>query len=188
MCTSASTTFAWVGAILVNFGYITLIAWGSSTQWPLGFTLCGLYALILFGLANRIYRKEGTQTLSFNRPLQEAIREEEDQALDEPLLEESGELPGTTQSQPDEPSQERTISVLVSLLFGLAVIAMAVTGSFLPVNLLAWSCDDGFGWYVSCFCIEFLTSLFFTQATPTRVDYQRFSPSRRCTSLGRRSL
>jgi len=144
MCTSASTTFAWVGAILVNFGYCTLIWWGTSTKWPLGFTLAAVYAAVLFGLANYFYRKEdnrGDDVVYL--PLQEAIQEEQEPS-GQPEVEPTESRSSTAPSQQGESTPERTTSVLVSLLFGLAVIALGVTGSFLPVNLFA-DCYD-YGW------------------------------------------
>lgn len=146
MCASASNTFAWVGAVLVNFGYCTLIWWGTSTKWSLGFILAALYAAVLFGLANYIYRKENNLGADVvHPPLQEAILEDQEQDVSgEPEVENTESRSSTAQSQQDESALGRTTSVLVSLLFGLAVIALGVTGSFLPVNLFA-DCYD-YGW------------------------------------------
>jgi hypothetical protein len=51
MCTSAETTFAWVGTVLINLGFLSLISWGAVTSWPLGFFLSFVYTGFLFSLA-----------------------------------------------------------------------------------------------------------------------------------------
>jgi len=53
MCYSARTTFAWIGAILMHIGFISLISVGAATLWPLGFALSGMYTFLLFLLATR---------------------------------------------------------------------------------------------------------------------------------------
>jgi len=39
--------FSWVGFVLVNLGFITLISWGASSYWVLGFVLTALYTVLL---------------------------------------------------------------------------------------------------------------------------------------------
>lgn len=51
MCTSAETTFAWVGTVLINVGFLWLISWGAVTWWPLGAFLSGVYTVFLFSLS-----------------------------------------------------------------------------------------------------------------------------------------
>jgi hypothetical protein len=51
MCTSAETTFAWVGTVLINVGFLCLISWGTVSWWFLGCFLSGMYTAFLFGLA-----------------------------------------------------------------------------------------------------------------------------------------
>lgn len=41
-CT-AEEMFAWLGAILVNAGFLSLVTWGATSAWTLGTALCSLY-------------------------------------------------------------------------------------------------------------------------------------------------
>jgi hypothetical protein len=41
-CT-AEEMFAWLGAILVNAGFLSLVTWGATSAWTLGTALCALY-------------------------------------------------------------------------------------------------------------------------------------------------
>lgn len=140
MCTSPSATFAWVAAVSVNLGFMTLIAWGATTKWPVGFTLCGLYTLLLFGIASYMYRKEmsSSETSSSSSVYRPVVQEAIEDEAERPATPTNEERPSST-TPGDEPTPD--VSVLVSLLFGLAVIAMAVTGSFLPINLFD-DCND----------------------------------------------
>jgi len=114
MCTSPGSTFAWVGAILVNIGFISLVAWGSSTLWPLGFVLSGLYTAFLFGLASWL------------------------DARHRPTLLPTNETEAETNTR--TPAPHRT--VLISVLYALGVISLGVTGYFVPQNI--FSCEDNY--------------------------------------------
>ena len=138
MCSSPSETFVWVGAVLVNFGFITLIAWSAATLWPLGFVLCGAYTILSFWLARWLQkREEGTvvseETSEQNEEgfVQEATPNEgsrlvqEDESTDDIIP--TGSIPNTQRVQ--------TVSLLVSVLYGLAIVSLGVTGFFIPANV-----------------------------------------------------
>jgi hypothetical protein len=127
MCNSLNTTFAWVGAILVNIGFLALITWGASTLWPLGFVLCAIYTGCLYFLAVWLQRHEHESADS----LEQENRYSDDQSpfelvrvRDESEDEGEGSIPTPKVSLP------------VNLLFGLAVVSFGVTCLLLPVNLV----------------------------------------------------
>lgn len=72
MCNSLNTTFAWVGAILVNIGFVALITWGASTLWPLGFVLCAIYTVCLYELAIWLRRQENEENITENLEQQQS--------------------------------------------------------------------------------------------------------------------
>jgi hypothetical protein len=53
MC-ATEQAFAWVSALIINVAFVSLIAWGASTIWYVGFVLSAVYTVILFGLARFI--------------------------------------------------------------------------------------------------------------------------------------
>ena len=58
MCTTEQT-FAWVGTIVVNIAFISIIAWGATEIWWVGFLLSSAYTAMLFGLARVVDKKSG---------------------------------------------------------------------------------------------------------------------------------
>ena len=138
-----ATSFAWVGTVLVNAAFISLVSWGTLTLWPLGFTLCGVYTFALFSLARYMDRVYEEDTVPNNNNTNE-------QQAQDPVVE---NLPPSDPAEEDEneeanrrrrrPHDEPKIPILVSLLYGLAVIAMGVTGFFLPVNYFSCTPADG---------------------------------------------
>ena len=54
MCMTEQT-FAWVGAIVVNTVFISIIAWGA--LWYVGFIFSAIYTALLFRLAQVIDKK-----------------------------------------------------------------------------------------------------------------------------------
>ena len=112
------TSFAWVGTVLVNIAFISLISWGAATLWPLGCALCSLYAFALFSLARYVDEHQNSRVGTLPVPQEEEHVENR-----------------RTDVHPKYP-------ILVSLLYGLAVIAMGVTGSFLSDNLFSCSHDS----------------------------------------------
>eukprot|EP00980_Cylindrotheca_fusiformis_P009988 scaffold2212_cov143-Cylindrotheca_fusiformis.AAC.6 len=119
--------------------FISLISWGANTMWPLGFILSALYTAFLFFLARYLEhnlsdtttRNDSTATSSDGNVQQVNI--------------------STTNL--DSISTFKKTSGLVSLLYGLGVISLGVTGFFLPVNFLdctgAASSPEGFQFYWS---------------------------------------
>jgi hypothetical protein len=158
MCTSAETTFAWVGTVLINLGFLSLISWGAVNWWPLGCFLSGVYTVFLFSLAawmdttnqTRVQHDETSQrdrdldysTVSMTVPDEDmvhadananAINVEVDnrgQDADRDIEPNANTVMETSQQLPTR----------LSLIYGLAVVALGVTLFFIPINLFA--CHD----------------------------------------------
>ncbi len=47
MCSSPATALSWVGGILINVAFISLITWGGAMLWLFGLFLCAVYATCL---------------------------------------------------------------------------------------------------------------------------------------------
>lgn len=119
MCTSIQSIFTWVGALLVNIGFVAIISWGASTLWPLGAVLCALYTACLLALAQWCQTHE-----------EELSSTTEDEAVYHRV-------------------HDTNVSLTVNLLYALAVISLGVTGGFLPINLLPacdYRPSDGYEW------------------------------------------
>lgn len=120
MCTTEST-FAWLGAIVVNIAFISFIVWGANAIWWVGFSISIVYTGILFGLARFIDKKSGWDETNESRSL-----DDEDDGL---VMHESAV---------DYASQDaaaRQMPILANLLYGLFALALGVTGYFLPINI-----------------------------------------------------
>ena len=147
MCTNLNTTFAWIGAILVNIGFLALISWGGSTLWPLGFLLCGLYTVCLYSLATWLQKRElenqyqiiGETTTTTTTTAAAAGTSDGDDV--EGVRTRSSRQNAATIAT--STSGRPKVSVSVNLLYGLAVISFAGTGLFLPLNLI----DNCYGTY-----------------------------------------
>jgi hypothetical protein len=144
MCTSPGTTFAWVGTILINVGFISLISWGATTWWPIGFVLSGLYTIFLWWLAAWLEKGEYTRVLtteSIHDPQITTVvpASDDDLAIELPNHQ-AGVLGEETTHAADLPHARPQLPILASILYGLALISMGVTGSFIPANLF---CQHG---------------------------------------------
>jgi membrane protein implicated in regulation of membrane protease activity len=120
-CSSNEGVFAWIGALLVNIAFISLITWGAATLWPVGFVLSALYTAFLLFLAR--WKETHTTTRGSYRNVEDGNNAEEDD---------------TVERQGDYavlPSSATKFPILVSLLYGLGVLSLGVTGFFLPVNV-----------------------------------------------------
>ena len=167
MCTTEQT-FAWVGAIIVNIAFISIIAWGASTIWWVGFLISIVYTAMLLGLARLVDKKSGWDAVvsapapAGNTSANEnddhnsvensdgsaAVHSETDHVVvavpaDLPTRRSSSVrmLPGSTTTSP-----EHRMPVLANLLYGLFSLALGVTGYFLPMNL--FYCYGSSGPYV----------------------------------------
>ena len=61
-CNDSNQAFAWIGAVLVNFGFISLITWGATTFWVIGCFLSAVYTVFLASLANYVEHYEESST------------------------------------------------------------------------------------------------------------------------------
>ena len=136
-CSSNRAAFAWIAAILVNLGFLSLISWGAATLWPLGCLLSEFYTCFLLGLANWLERFESRSEEDANGG-EDEDDEEEERHRDTPEATEASMSRGTS-------SANRSSPVLVSVLYGLAILSFGVTGFFLPVNLIK-TCHDDSSW------------------------------------------
>jgi hypothetical protein len=139
-CTSVESAFAWTGAIVVNVAFLSLITWGATTYWLLGFGLCLVYTILLFGLALWLDQRsfyndhddgdgvsQDATVPSYTQIRSDSIRERTNQGN------ENEHAATMVQSETTRP-------ILVSILYGLAVVSLGASGFFLPVNLL--HCGD----------------------------------------------
>lgn len=104
---STMSVFAWAGAILINASFVALITWGSVSNWIVGFVFSVLYTVCL---------------LVFGFWLRRRHRNITDQQTEEEI-------------HPNESQTHGGNTLLTSLLLLLAVIALGVSGSYLPINL-----------------------------------------------------
>jgi hypothetical protein len=132
-CNDSNQAFAWIGAILVNFGFISLITWGTTTSWTVGFLLSAVYTVFLARLANYIdHYEESTSHVYTGIPNQLPQQQDQDQKMPRSLT--SMEITDATEAT-ETRSPQRRVSIVVNLLYGLAILSVGVTGLFLPINL-----------------------------------------------------
>ena len=158
MCTTEQI-FAWVGAIVVNIAFISIIAWGASTIWYVGFLISIVYATMLFSLARTVDKKSGWDvvaagTISANDNDNENSLNDSEENSDGNSVEhnETDNVVVAVAADPDgvprrssriarmpgsnnATTSERRMPVLANLLYGLFTLALGVTGFFLPMNL-----------------------------------------------------
>jgi len=109
---SPASTFAWVGFILVNFGFAYLTTWGTSQHWIIGAVLCGVYALFLFGFGFHIEKNL------------KRIDADEYSIHENPIV---------------AWEYKSRLALLIDLLFALGVVAVGVTGIIVSANVY---CDS----------------------------------------------
>ncbi|KAL7480484.1 hypothetical protein ACHAW6_006175 [Cyclotella cf. meneghiniana] len=138
MCTTEQT-FAWVGAIIVNAAFISIIAWGASTIWYVGFILSAIYTAILLGLAWVVDKKSAWDAVPTN---------DDDFSYDlctcnDGLQIETGlSVPPRKNESSRSIIKERRMPVLANFLYGLFAVSLSVTGFFIPVNIYSCDLDD----------------------------------------------
>lgn len=157
MCASLSSAFTWVGAILINIGAISLITWGASTLWPLGFALSALYTIFLFWLASWLAEYE-----LIAQPGDDLYEYLVGRSANQAVPTSEGDIslqagPGATATNDTNTTNEdndtegrrseswRPIPLTVTLLYGVAVVSFGVTTSLLPINLIPT--EDGPDYY-----------------------------------------
>jgi MFS family permease len=167
MC-NTEQTFAWVGAIVVNIAFISIIAWGASTIWWVGFLISIVYTAILFGLARTVDKKSGWDVVAGaagaatstngNDSNMNVLEENSDEGSVEhnathnvvvavaadPSVATAPRRRGVLRMLPRSTtttSSEPRMPVLANFLYGLFTLALGVTGYFLPMNL--FSCYGG---------------------------------------------
>ena len=151
MCTTEQT-FAWVGTIVVNIAFISIVAWGATEIWWVGFILSAAYTAMLFALARVVDKKSGWDDAD-NAGV--AAADADVAVVVETSSRGSGDSDGSithdeTQNvvvpvnAMDERRRKRTLTsptgqqrmpVLANLLYGLFSLALGVTGYFLPMNI-----------------------------------------------------
>jgi hypothetical protein len=148
MCTTEQT-FAWVGAIIVNIAFISIIAWGASTIWWIGFLISVVYTAMLFGLAWMVDKKSGWDVA----PAAHNSSSANDENGGEHSCMENSDGSSAVHSETEHVvvavpadlsirrsnsvriNPEARMPVLANLLYGLFTLALGVTGYFLPMNL-----------------------------------------------------
>jgi hypothetical protein len=146
-CTSPGTTFAWVGTARINFGFVSLISWDATTWLPIGFVLSGLHTIFLWWLAAWLEKGDHSRVLtteSVHDPRITTVVPASDDLAIEPQDHQAGVLVGEDTHADDLPHAARPqLPILASVLCGLALISMGVTGSFIPAKNLF--CQHGGG-------------------------------------------
>lgn len=133
-CSSNQAAFAWIAAILINLGFVSLISYGAATQWVVGFLLSGFYTVFLLGLAKWLEPSDASNTVSASGVPATSDDSDDDQ--------EGGRRhPALDSLSRGDDTAPRASPLLVSVLYGLAVVSLGVTGFFLPVNLVE-SCNS----------------------------------------------
>jgi len=172
MCTSSSDAFAWVGFVLVNLGFVSLITWSTAQiWWEIGVVIALTYSVFLFWIAARFHAKAHPITeataASFT-PIPD-VEEEEEVRVDPGLLQQVSEASaGAAVDNVVAPSEHAAAStkrslLISSLLYGLAVLSLGVDGFLFTVKLLPDDrCDGGdfepwqprWNWCVCRFCTK----------------------------------
>ena len=148
-----NATFAWIGVVLVNIGFLALISWGGSTLWLLGFALSAIYTICLYFLAKWLQKREeqhhyeiigetatmmptidGSNTDVEGDEIERAGTGQQD---DVQVITASARSPTSLSTSPPK------ITLAVNLLYGLTVVSLAGTGLFLPLNLIE-NCDGSY--------------------------------------------
>mmetsp|Transcript_13826 Transcript_13826/g.22233 ORF Transcript_13826/g.22233 Transcript_13826/m.22233 type:complete len:582 (-) Transcript_13826:1975-3720(-) len=120
-CSSNEGVFTWLSAVLVNIAFISLITWGATTAWPVGFALSAVYTAFLLGMAR--WLEVATQR-EYNN-LEDGTNVEAEDIEDE-----------NDQSSPSAHSPAAKYPSLANLLYGLGILSLGVTGFFLPINIV----------------------------------------------------
>mmetsp|Transcript_8357 Transcript_8357/g.12123 ORF Transcript_8357/g.12123 Transcript_8357/m.12123 type:complete len:99 (+) Transcript_8357:234-530(+) len=61
-CSSNQAAFVWIGAIMVNIGFLSFVSWGAAPVWPVGFVLSALYTIFLLSLAQWLVKRQEGHT------------------------------------------------------------------------------------------------------------------------------
>jgi len=119
MGSDTAVACAWVGTVLINIGFVILITWSSELDVLYGFVISLVYTIVLFGMAYGIDKKfDGDRSTPNNDVIPETTT-------------------GTASSPHERRFRSRSISILISLLYGVAVIALGVTGFLLPLKIFS---------------------------------------------------
>jgi hypothetical protein len=134
---------AWLGCLIVNAAFISfIIFWIATDRWWIGFVVSMLYTTLLFVLAHAWYEDEDDPKANKWRrcfwfcssPPSTLAAEEENESM-------AGPFP---------PPPRRRPRMLVTLLYGLAVLSLGGTGMLLALNAIEchsindYDNDDGY--------------------------------------------
>ncbi|KAL7458428.1 hypothetical protein ACHAWC_010001, partial [Mediolabrus comicus] len=156
MCTTEQT-FAWVGTIVVNIAFISIIAWGATEIWWVGFLLSAAYTAMLFGLARTVDKRSGWDDNADNSGAAAAdadvavvVETSSSGSSDGSIVHDETENVVVSVDAMDNRSSSHNVNrrrrrtattdsqrmpVLANLLYGLFSLALGVTGYFLPMNV-----------------------------------------------------
>jgi hypothetical protein len=128
--TTTEKLFAWIGCIIVNVAFITFISWGAATaaHWWIGFVVSIFYTAVLFALAQLLDTEKETVVEDIDR-----FNNNESTGMNGATTEEGDDEPTTTNITTHRPN------MLVAILYGLAVLSLGVTGSFLAGHAIRCS-------------------------------------------------
>lgn len=126
MCKSITETFGWLGAILVNFGFISLIAWGSAQQWVVGFGLCAMYTMALFIAAR--YFEDSPQ----REPVDASLATSSSSTDGYETLAPVSHVDRERSEQSDLNQSCRRIPIISNILYALSIAGLGASLFFLP--------------------------------------------------------
>lgn len=128
MCKSVNEAFSWIGAILVNLAFLSIIGYGAATLWPIGMVFCGLYTILLFRAA-RLTETPADLTSYFRIDTDEVSLDLATNTLTTVSAPDQGD------GRPETAVSRRKLSLSSNLLYALAIVGMGATGSFPSFNL-----------------------------------------------------
>lgn len=136
--------FGSLGAILINVGFITLITWGASTYWPIGFVLCVGYTVVLFTTGRRL---EDSTVRQYESVRGNESDQEEIPFHSGPVTEGSEPNSHTNDVQTSTTITTTKLPLTVSILYGLGVVSLGVCGSIFSTNMVPQCNDPSSSWH-----------------------------------------
>lgn len=124
---------AWLGCLIVNAAFISFILfWIATDRWWIGFVVSILYTALLFVLAHAWYEDDDDPKNKWRRCCF--------WFCSSPTTGLAAEVEGESMAGPSPPPPRRRPRMLVTLLYGLAVLSLGGTGLLLALNVIR--CDS----------------------------------------------
>lgn len=128
-CTNYQDVFTWIGAIIINIAFVTIITISSEQNTWIGVVVSMLYTFVLYKLAQYFEDKKKASTAQIF--LTDVQSQNESNVTDEIATNDVQQQSTSTASQ-----------LIVSLFYGLSILAVGVTGVLIAISLFPDSCDE----------------------------------------------